>query len=133
LRAHETEIKVRGARVIAIGLGGMDYARSFRQETGLEFPLLVDSELSTYHRIGLKKGNIFHLFRSDNFAWRKRARAAGHRQHSFGRDPFQLNDPFQLGGTFVFGPGDVDHFTHVSRTFGDNAPLEAVIAAIPSR
>ena len=127
LRAHESEIKGLGARIIAIGLGGTEYARLFRQETGIEFPLLVDENLSTYRAIGLKKGNIFHLFRGDNASARKRAKAAGHRQHKMGKDPFQL------GGTFVFGPGNADHFAHISQTFGDNAPLAQVIRAIPQR
>ena len=127
MRAHEPEIKARGAHVVAVGLGGMEYARSFRTEAGLEFPLLIDKDLATYRVLGLKKANIFHLLRGDNFASRKRAKAAGHRQHKFSKDPFQL------GGTFVFGPGNVDHFAHISETFGDNAPLDRVIAALPQR
>ena len=113
--------------MIAVGLGGMEYARSFRTDTGIGFPLLVDEELRTYRALGLKKANIFHLLRGENASARKRAKASGHRQHKLGKDPFQL------GGTFVFGPGNVDYFAYVSRTFGDNAPLEAVIAAIPPR
>ena len=105
----------------------MDYARHFSQDTGIAFPLLVDEGLITYRAIGLKKANIFHLFRSDNTAARKRAKAAGHRQHKLGKDPFQL------GGTFIFGPGNVDHFAHISETFGDNVPLSQVIAAIPQQ
>jgi hypothetical protein len=127
LRAHQSEIESRGARVAAIGLGGMEYAQAFHQETGIDFPLLVDGEMSSYHALGLKKANIFHLFRGDNFARRKQARAAGHRQHRLGKDPFQL------GGTFVFLPGNVDRFTHVSETFSDTAPLDRVIAALPQR
>lgn len=103
----------------------MDYACLFRDETGIDFPLFVDEELATYRALGLKKANILHLLRGDNSVARKRAKAAGHRQHKLGKDPFQL------GGTFVFGPGNVDHFIHISETFGDTAPLERVIAAIP--
>jgi hypothetical protein len=125
LRAHESEVKARGGRVVAVGLGGMEYARSFRAETGIDFPLMVDENLLTYRRLGLKKANIFHLLRADNSAARNRAKAAGHQQHKLGKDPFQL------GGTFVFGPGNKDHFIHISQTFGDNAPLEQVIAALP--
>ncbi len=127
MRAHEAEIKAKGARLAAIGLGGAEYARQFRDETGIGFLLLVD-ESSTVHRAaGLKKANIFHLLRGDNARARKRAKAGGHRQHKLGKDPFQL------GGSFVFGPGNVDRFVHVSKTFGDNAPIEQVIAAIPAR
>ena len=53
-----------------------------------------------------------------------RARAAGYRQHRKGPNPFQL------GGSFVFGPGNVDRYAHVSQTFGDNAPVAALLAAL---
>ena len=124
MRAHEAEIKAKGANLAAIGLGGAEYARMFREETGIGFPLLIDEDSATHRAAGLKKANIFHLLRGDNAAARKRAKAGGHSQHKLGKDPFQL------GGSFVFAPGNVDRFVHVSQTFGDNAPLEKVIAAI---
>jgi hypothetical protein len=67
------------------------------------------------------------VFRADNFRARRRARAAGHRQHRTGAHPFQL------GGGRVLGPGNVDRFVHVSRTFGDNAEPAALLAALDSR
>jgi len=39
-------------------------------------------------------------------------------------------NPFQLGGSFVFGPGNIDRFAHVSKTFGDNAPPATLLAAL---
>ena len=60
----------------------------------------------------------------ENFAARDRAHAAGHHQHKLGKNPFQL------GGSFVFGPGDVDKFAHFSETFGDNADVRELLAAI---
>jgi hypothetical protein len=39
-------------------------------------------------------------------------------------------NPLQLGGSVVFGPGDVDRHVHLSRTFGDNAPVSALLAAL---
>jgi len=125
LREHAAEFEARGARLAAIGLGDAHYAAAFRQETGITFPLLIDADRQAYRVAGLKSANILHLLRSDNAAARKRARAAGHRQHKLG------SNPFQLGGSFVFGPGNVDRFAHISQTFGDNAPMEALLAALP--
>jgi hypothetical protein len=101
----------------AIGLGDRTYARFFREETGITFPLLIDEDRVAYRAAGLQKANILHLFRADNGRSRARARAAGHRQHRTGKNPFQL------GGSFVFGPGNVDLFAHVSKTFGDVAQV----------
>jgi hypothetical protein len=64
------------------------------------------------------------MFRRDNAAAKARAKAAGHRQHRLGRNPFQL------GGSFVLGPGNFDRFAHVSETFGDNAAPAALLAVV---
>lgn len=108
----------------AVSLGDTQYAKVFREETGITFPLLIDDKKKAYDALELKSANIFHRLRRDNFAARDRARADGHHQHKLGRNPFQL------GGSFVFGPGDVDRYAHFSETFGDNADVGELIAAI---
>ncbi len=125
MREHEKEFRARGAQLAAIGLGDARYAAMFREETGIKFPLLIDQERAAYQAAGLKSANLFHLLRSDNAQARKRAQAGGFRQHQLGRNPFQL------GGSFVFGPGNVDRYAHISKTFGDNAPVDALLAALP--
>jgi hypothetical protein len=124
LRAHEPAFRERGANLAAIGLGDANYARLFREEAGITFPLLIDEQRQAYHAAGLGHANLLHLLRSENKTARDRARAAGYRQHKLGPDPFQL------GGSFVFGPGDADRYIHISRTFGDNAPVEDLLAAL---
>jgi hypothetical protein len=125
LREHEQSFREKGARLGAIGLGDQHYARLFREETGITFPLLVDAQRQAYRVAGLGSGNLLHIFRGENKAARKRANAAGFRQYGLGKNPFQL------GGSFVFGPGNVDRFTHLSETFGDNASVAALLAALP--
>jgi hypothetical protein len=125
LRDQEQAFHDKGARLAAIGLGDAHYAQVFREESGIAFPLLVDAERRAYRVVGLLNGSLFHLFRRDNSLARKRARATGHRQHKLG------NNPFQIGGSFVFGPGNLDLYIHVSQTFGDNAPTADLLAATP--
>jgi len=125
LREHEQVFRDKGTRLAAIGLGDRHYARLFREETGITFPLLIDERREAYRAAGLRTASLLHLFRRDNATARKRARAAGHRQHRLGKSPFQL------GGSFVFGPGNVDRYAHVSETFGDNASPAALLAALP--
>jgi len=127
LREHQADFTARGAKLAAVGLGDMHFAGQFRDETGIEFPLLVDADRRAYRAIGLKSANLFHLLRADNAAARKRAQDAGFRQHGLGENPFQL------GGSFVFGPGNVDRFAHISETFGDNATMDALLAALPKK
>jgi hypothetical protein len=124
LRAFEEEFRKKGASLAAVGLGDMSYAKFFREKTGIGFPLLVDEKREAYKAIELKNASLLHLLRRDNAAARKRAQAAGHKQHKLGKDPFQL------GGSFVFAPGNKDLFVHVSETFGDNASPKDILAAL---
>jgi hypothetical protein len=124
LREHESEFKRRGANLAAIGLGDMNFARRFIEETGISFPLLIDDERKAYSALELKSANVFHLIRKDNAARRKEAKAAGFRQVGIGKNPFQL------GGSFAFGPGNVDRFVHISETFGDNASVSSLLSAL---
>jgi len=125
LRAREAAFRERGAALAAVGLGDRAYARTFREEAGISFPLLVDEKREAYQALELKNANLLHLLRRDNAVARERAKAAGHAQHKLGRNPFQL------GGSFVFGPGDVDRFAHLSETFGDHAGVDSLLAALP--
>ena len=125
MREREQAFRSKGAALAAIGLGDRHYARMFREETGINFPLLIDEQRRAYRIAGLGSANLLHLLRKDNAASRKRARAARHHQHKLGQNPFQL------GGSFVFGPGNVDQFAHISETFGDNAAPDALLAALP--
>lgn len=124
MRAFEEEFRKKGASLAAVGLGDMSYAKFFREKTGIGFPLLVDEKREAYKAIELKNASLLHLLRRDNAAARKRAQAAGHKQHKLGKDPFQL------GGSFVFAPGNKDLFVHVSETFGDNASPKDILAAL---
>jgi methylphosphotriester-DNA--protein-cysteine methyltransferase len=125
LRGNEEAFRQRGALLAAVGLGDRAYARAFREKTGITFPLLIDEKREAYQAMELKSANLFHLLRKDNAAARSRAKAAGYSQHKLGKNPFQL------GGSFVFGPGDADRFSHISETFGDNASIESLLAALP--
>ncbi len=125
LREHEQGFREKSARLAAIGLGDRHYAQLFREDTGITFPLLVDEQREAYRVAGLRSCNLLHMLRSDNKAGRKRANAAGHHQQRLGKNPFQL------GGSFVFGPGNVDRFAHLSETFGDNASVAALLDALP--
>lgn len=126
MREHESEFSQKGARIAAIGLGDGNYGRLFREEAGITFPLLIDEERVAYRVAELGVGTLFQVLRSDNMAARRSAKKNGHRQHKLGKNPFQL------GGSFVFAPDNRDHYAHVSKTFGDNASISELLAAIPS-
>lgn len=124
LGAHQAEFQAKGASLAAVGLGSAEYARRFRDETELLFPLLIDEQREAYRAAGLHSANLLHLLKKENAQARARAQTAGFRQHGLGPNPLQL------GGSFVFAPGNVDRFVHVSSTFGDNASPEKLLQAV---
>jgi hypothetical protein len=126
LREFAAEFRKKGASIAVVGLGDQKYAGFFREKTKIDFPLLIDDKRQAYKAVGLKHANLLHLLRKDNTQARRRAQAAGHKQHKLGKDPFQL------GGSFVFAPGNKDLFVHISETFGDNADPKNILAAIPA-
>ena len=124
LREREKGFQLKGTRIAAVGLGDLEYAKIFRVDTGITFPLLIDADRIAYRALDLGVGSIFHIFRGDNWDARARAKAAGHGQHKLGKNPFQL------GGSFIFAPGNVDLYAHANATFGDNAPMADLLAAL---
>jgi AhpC/TSA antioxidant enzyme len=124
LREFESQFRQKGARIAVVGLGDASYAGFFREKTKIDFPLLIDEKREAYKAVGLKHASLLHLLRRDNMQARRRAQAAGHKQHRLGKDPLQL------GGSFVFAPGNKDLFVHVSETFGDNASPKDILKAI---
>jgi len=124
LREFEPQFQQKGVRLAAVGLGDSSYAGFFREKAKIDFPLLIDDKREAYKAVGLKHASLLHLLRRDNMQARRRAQAAGHKQHRLGKDPLQL------GGSFVFAPGNKDLFVHISETFGDNAAPKDLLAAI---
>jgi hypothetical protein len=124
LRESEPVFRQKGANIAVVGLGDASYAGFFREKTKIDFPLLIDDKREAYKALGLKHASLLHLLRKDNMQARRRAQAAGHKQHKLGKDPFQL------GGSFVFAPGNKDLFVHISETFGDSANPKDMLAAL---
>lgn len=104
LREHEAEFKEPASRPSG---ADMNYARLFREEVGITFPLLIDEERVAYRVAGLGVSNLFHMLRPENMAARRRARRSGYRQRKLAKNPFQI------GGSFVFSPGNIGTFTHM--------------------
>lgn len=123
LRDRIEDIRERGAELVLVGNGSAHFAASFREDFGLDGPLLIDPELRAYRAAGLRRGRVellsprvpLNAFR----AWRRGARQ--------GR---VQGDAFQLGGVFVIHPGGRITFRDVSREAGDHPSIDAVLEAL---
>ena len=127
MRGRYDEIRSRGAEVVAVGTGSVRHAAAFVADESVPFPVLVDDDARAARAASVRRVGFFRLLtdrRSREGA--KRARAAGHRIHKAGRRVTQL------GGTFVIGPGEQVRYEHVDDHSADHAPLDDVLAALPT-
>lgn len=123
MRDGVERIRAAGAELVIVGNGSERFAAAFREDQGLDGPLLVDPELRAYRAAGLRRGRVEVL--SPRIATNAaRALRSGARQGAV------EGDPWQLGGVFVIRPGGTCTYAHASREAGDHAPLEDVLAAL---
>jgi dehydrogenase/reductase SDR family protein 12 len=123
LRDHVEEIRERGAELVVIGNGAPNFATAFREDFGLEGPLLLDPDLLAYRAAGLRRGRV-EILSPRVPANALRAMAAGARQESV------QGDPWQLGGVLMIRSNGDLGYRHISREAGDHAPIEEVLDAL---
>jgi dehydrogenase/reductase SDR family protein 12 len=123
LRDRIDDIRARGAELVIVGNGAPHFAAAFREDFGLDGPLLVDPELRAYRAAGLRRGRV-ELLSPRLPGNALRALRSGARQGAI------QGDPWQLGGVFVIRPGGDLAYRYVSREAGDHPPVEAILAAL---
>ena len=125
LRDVVDEIRNRGAELAVVGCGSPSQAARFREERGLNFPLLTDPDLVAYRAAGLRRGlaATFNLSVAKNAF---RAMKGGQRQGMV------QGDPWQQGGGFVITPQDEVLFSYLSREGGDHPDPRDLVASLPA-
>jgi alkyl-hydroperoxide reductase/thiol specific antioxidant family protein len=125
LRRSHDEIRSRGAEVVAIGTGDVNYAKAFVSEEQVSFPVLVDDDAAAARAASVPKASIFTLAGPRTWAGSRQAHRDGFRVHRSGKRVTQL------GATFVVGPGSRVRYEHVDAHSSDHAPLDEVLGALP--
>ncbi len=108
-----------------VGMGTPAQARAFRQQTGVNFPVLLSPDLQAYEAMDLPRGSLRQVFGlAAQRVARRRARGDGlDRQAQGGNRPKARpeQDWHQLGGAFVFAPGGGIVWSHRAHHAGDDA------------
>ena len=124
LHRDREEFEAAGVELAVIGQGTPKHARSFKDDHGLEFTLLVDPDRKTYEAAGAKMGGVTDLF-GPRVALRGLKAVAGERVMK-GRT---IGHPAQLGGVLVIAPGGEIVWSHLANDAGDNPANEVVLEA----
>lgn len=122
MQLHDHRDRFDG-RLWLVGMGTTAHARAFKQETGVEFGVLLSPDKAAYEAMDLRRGSTAEIL-SPRAALSSLRRL----RHQPARAPEQ--DWHQLGGAFVIGPGDEVLFAHRSAHPADEADPEALAAAL---
>ena len=110
-------------RLWLVGMGTPAHARAFKEQTGVDFPVLLSPDKKAYEAMDLKRGSNADVF-NPRAALKSLARA----RHQPMRAPEQ--DWHQLGGTFVIAPGGEVVFAHRAEHPADEPDVGALLAAL---
>ena len=111
-------------QVAAVGMGTPAMATDFKREYEVPFPVLIDHTKETYRLVGLKRATLADAVKPKVLlrgavALIKRGQA------------LPQQDPAQLGGAIVVDPNGNIIFVHRARDAQDNAPVDALLEALP--
>ena len=127
MRDRYDEIRARRADVVAVGTGDRRYAAAFTADEHVAFPVLVDDHADAARAASVRRVPFVRLMiDARSWAGTRRARAGGHRIHRAGKRVTQL------GATFVIGPGAELRYAHIDDHSADHAPIDDVLAALPT-
>jgi peroxiredoxin len=112
-----------GARVVAIGTGGRQYAAEFVRDHAIPYTVLVDRHLATHDLIGAKRGTPYGLLQPKVLAAGVRALIAGERQGKTGPNPFVF------GAAHVIAAGGMLRYSWLNDDYQDNAPIPELLEA----
>ena len=123
LRDWVPKLTEQGAKLVVIGNGSVEQARSFDEEYQPGFEVLTDPKLAAYRAAELKRNWLLLL---DPLMW-GRAIASMFRGYM---PRWTRGDAIQQGGTFVIAPGDNVLFEFVSKSGGHHADPADVVSAL---
>jgi len=124
LRGSYDDIVARGADVVAIGTGSVDYAKAFVDVEAIPFAVFVDDDSLAASAASVRRSGPLALIAPRTWTNSRQAWREGFRVHKSGKRVTQL------GATFVVGPGRAVRYAHVDRHSSDHAPLSEVLAAL---
>jgi peroxiredoxin len=113
-----------GVGLVLIGQGTPEDAAAFREQHGIDLPILADRRRETYRQAGTKVATVGELFGPAVVA--RGVKAVVQNRVFQGRT---RGHPSQLGGVAIVTPDGVVAWNHLAQNASDNPPNEEVLEA----
>ena len=123
MQQAEEELERLGVQTLAVTFEDAAAARAYVAETGLRWPLLVDTDRLLYRAYAMRKARLRHLWGAATFL-------AYWREARLGRFPrLPSADTRQQGGNVLIDPDGLVRFHHVGLGPADRPAVESLLAA----
>jgi alkyl hydroperoxide reductase subunit AhpC len=124
LQERGRELKASNIRPVVVTFEAGFLARAYVQDTGLEWPLLVDEKRNLYRAYDMLKASLRDL-------WGPATLWAYGKEIMRGRWPQKSSgDISQRGGDVLIDPAGVIRLHHIGRTPADRPPVERILEIV---
>jgi hypothetical protein len=124
LREKEEELAARNCKVVVVTFEAGFLARSYMEETGLQWPLLVDKNREVYQAYGMLEAGFWDIWGPNTWLAYFREMLRGHLPKK------SSGDIHQRGGDVLIDPQGIVRLHHVGAGPADRPPVETILRAI---
>jgi hypothetical protein len=124
LRQRENELDELGMAVVVVTFQSGYFERAYVQETGLQWPLLVDESRELYRAYGMERGRFWDIFGPKSLALYVKLVLHGRRPRA------AVGDPRQLGGDVLVDPSGIVQLHHVGAGPADRPSVDAILNVV---
>ena len=118
----KNQVEANGSKIVIIGSGTPEQAKTFAKNFNVELDIYVDESLQTYKAFSLERG-FFKTLGWKSLKCGARAMKSGFHQG------WSAGDLWQQGGVFVLGPGKQILSQHAEGYAGEPLDKDAVLQA----
>jgi hypothetical protein len=126
LRDHAREFNKRNVKVVVITFENDFFARSYSNETSLDWPLLVDGNRELYRGYGMLHASFMDVWGPASWKVYLRELLNGHLPKP------AHDDIYQRGGDVLVDPCGIVRLHHVGSGPADRPGVEEILGHVPS-
>lgn len=124
MRQRQPELSTLGVTIVVVTFESSPMAEAYVRQTGLEWPVLVDTERTLYRAYGMLRGRAWDLYGPAAIWAYLRLMAKGRRLRRPG------SDVTQLGGDVLVDPSGVVRLHHVGSGPADRPSVQQLLDVV---
>lgn len=124
MRERNAELLQKNIKVAVVTFEASSTARRYQNDTGLDWPLLVDESRQLYSAYGMMTAGFWDLWGFSTWQAYIKEIARGHRLKS------SSGDIHQRGGDVLIDPDGMVRLHHISKGPADRPPVKVILQTV---